>query len=115
MPPRQSFRTLSRAGLVFLALSSASGLSACGGLEGLGVMGKPPTADRPCDLPNQEPATELPPQDDMTVPLGGDAWAQLQRDDLAAYNLLFPRYNANIKFARERCVARKGAAAPVDE
>ncbi len=46
------------------------------------------------------------------MPLAGDDWIRLQTQDAAAYNQLFPRFNANIDFARDKCIAKPAPAQP---
>ena len=113
MPHRRNWPRLSRAALVCSLLSSASFLNACGVLQAPAAPPPPPSPVRPCDLPNQERATELAPQGDLSAPLGGDDWVRLQTQDAAAYNQLYPRYNANLDYSRANCIAKPTAAAPV--
>lgn len=65
-----------------------------------------PQAVKPCELPFQEKATELAAQTDLDKPLPGDDLSRLYGQDAAAYNALFPRFNANLDWAAEHCVAR---------
>jgi hypothetical protein len=65
-----------------------------------------PQASRPCDLPYQDKARPLPAQQDLDKPLDGAAWAQLEAQDAGVYNALWPRFNANIDWSAEHCVAK---------
>lgn len=106
MQHRQNFRRLLKAGLACSALLSAG----CSSVFGDRTPPAVPQATLPCSLPYQEKARELPPQQDLDKPLPGDRWAELGAADAKAYNLLFPKFNANIDWAGENCVARKSPA-----
>ncbi len=48
----------------------------------------------------------------MSSPLTGEQWAQLESQDAAAYNQLFPKFNANVAWAGAHCIAKPTATAP---
>lgn len=87
-------------------------MSACGVLGVPDVSRPLPRADSPCDLPYRDKAAELAAQPDLTQPLAGDGWAQLQAQDAAAYNALWPKFNANVDWAGEHCVKKPAPEAP---
>ncbi len=104
--PRQSYRPLFGAALASLVLSSAG----CSSVSGGPATQDAPQAIRPCELPYQEKAGALPAQADLTVPLQGADWIQLEKQDAGAYNDLYPKFNANVEFAGSHCVARPASA-----
>lgn len=106
---RLGFQPLFVAALVSLALSNAGCSSVFGDRA---TQDAPPQPTRPCELPYQEKAGDLPPQGDLSVPLQGPDWIQLERQDAGAYNGLFPKFNANIDFAGSHCIAKPAAISP---
>lgn len=62
----------------------------------------------PCELPVQTRAAELPAQGDLSTPLSAEDWARLETQDAAAYNGLYPAFNANLDWAAQHCVAKPG-------
>lgn len=72
----------------------------------------PPQPLRPCDLPYQEKAGSLPAQADLTTDLDGSGWVELEKQDAAAYNGLFPQFNANVDWSAAHCVAKPAPLIP---
>jgi hypothetical protein len=105
MPHRPVSPRLSKAVLAFCLLTSAASLSACGG-QAPPVVTSPPRTDRPCDVPFAERAQELPAQPDLDRALDAAGWTALQGQDYAAHNSLIARFNGNLDWTREKCIAR---------
>lgn len=73
--------------------------------DGLTIPPAPPQASRPCALPYRDKAQDLPAQTNLDAPLPGDEMSMLWKGDIAAFNDLKPKFNANIDWAGEHCIA----------
>lgn len=103
-------RALSGTALAFCLLVNASCSSVFGGLGTPDA--SPPQVHSPCELPYTDKAGELSAQPDLDAPLPGDGLVGIIKDDAAAYNAIYPRYNANIDWAGAKC--EKKQAAPIE-
>lgn len=98
----RSFPTVCAVALACCSLLSAG----CSSVSGDRTPPAVPQALRPCSLPYLEKAAPLKPQQDLDKPLAGDQWATLEAQDAGTYNALWPRFNANIDWAADNCIAR---------
>jgi hypothetical protein len=108
MRHRRNYRPLFAAALACSLLPSAG----CSNASGDRTPRDAPQPQLPCSLPYLAKAGPLPAQQDLDKPLAGDRWSELEAQDAAAYNQLFPKFNANIQWAADHCDAKPAPKSP---